>query len=95
MGDPTDFGFGQIGKGEQTTLNLFFVNLGKEIGLVFALVECLEQIGMPIFLTPFGVMAHGNRIEPLGLGKLQKGIEFDVFVAEHIGVWSSPSFIFL
>ena len=94
-GDSADVFLLDVRKREKAARDLGFVDLRQEIGLVLRAVEGLPKIMGPVFLDAPGVMAHGDRVEPVLASEIQKRIEFDVFVAKNIRVGGTAPFVFL
>ena len=65
----------------------------QKIALVFAGVQALEQFKSTVSLTHPGVMAGGDVLGTQAHGMVQKCLELDLGIAQHIRVGRAPGLV--
>ncbi len=66
----------------------------EEITLIFVIVQTPDQLPLAINFTTLHIMAGGDVICAEGFGsKLEKGFEFNLFIAHDVGIRCAAGFI--
>jgi len=95
LGNLPDFLFGDFPKGKQGLGELSLIEAMQKIALILGVIECLEQLKLRsrgvCNLPDTSVVARCNVICPQLHGVIQKSLELDLCVAQHIRVGCTPS----
>ena len=98
-GDAPYFGFQQIPDGEQRIAQLFLRELAEKIALVLVGIAAGQQfidraaVGQR-HLRLAAVVARGDVVGPEFQRFAQETVEFDLAVAQHVGIGRAPPFVF-
>jgi hypothetical protein len=66
----------------------------QKVALVFGRVQALEQVIAAISFAHAGVVAGGNLFCAQAHGVVQKGLELDFGIAQHVGVGRAAGLVF-
>lgn len=70
-------------------------DLRKKIGLIFVGIERFMEFDALLRVDSFRIVSGSDIIESVFFGEVQKLIEFDLFIAENIGIRRSSLLIFV
>ena len=86
FGHAANFGFGQSGERKQGFCQLPLIQPMQEIALILVAVGGLEQLETAIAFAHAGVMAGSDAFGPHLQRMIEKGLELDLRIAQHVGI---------
>ena len=101
LGQAAHLGLRQLAHRKQGARELGLVQPVEEVALVLQRVQALEQLeALAAGLQRIGpgthprIVAGGNALGPQAHGVVEKGLELDLGIAQHVGVGRAAGFVF-
>ncbi len=89
LGDPADFRLLHLSQRKHDARKLLLVQAVEEVALILGEIERLEKLEAPSGLPHPGIVPGGDAPRAEGDGVVEKRLELDLGVAQHVGIGSA------